>query len=100
MSVSDAFRQPGWLHTLAVLEGASLIGLMNIAMPLKYLADMPMVVRYWGMVHGLLFVAYVVCFGLIGLRRRWPIKALFWGGLVSIVPWGWMLTDDYLPEAP
>lgn len=43
------------------LEGYSYLALLLIAMPLKYLADMPLAVgiRIAGSVHGVLFVAFV-----------------------------------------
>jgi integral membrane protein len=47
------------LQVLAVCEAVSLIVLVTVAMPLKYLAHMPAATRVVGMVHGLAFVAYV-----------------------------------------
>lgn len=44
------------LSILALVEGASLIALIGVAMPLKYLADMPEAVRVIGMAHGSLFL--------------------------------------------
>ena len=44
------------LSILALVEGASLIALLGIAMPLKYFADMPVAVSIVGMAHGLLFL--------------------------------------------
>lgn len=45
-----------YLSILALAEGASLIALIGIAMPLKYFAGMPQAVRLVGMAHGLLFL--------------------------------------------
>jgi integral membrane protein len=41
---------------MALIEGASLIALIGIAMPLKYFAGIPEAVRIVGMAHGLLFL--------------------------------------------
>ena len=41
---------------LALVEGASLVALVAIAMPLKYLAGIPDAVRLVGPVHGALFL--------------------------------------------
>ena len=38
------------------LEGYSYLALLFIAMPLKYMADMPLAVRIAGSIHGALFV--------------------------------------------
>ena len=42
------------------LEGASLLGLLAVAMPLKYAAGLPGPVRVVGAIHGLLFVIVAV----------------------------------------
>jgi len=44
------------LSILALVEGASLVALIGIAMPLKYFADLPEAVHVVGMAHGLLFL--------------------------------------------
>lgn len=52
-------KTPKALHSLSILalvEGASLVALVGIAMPLKYFADMPEAVRVVGLAHGLLFL--------------------------------------------
>ena len=49
---------------IAYLEGTSFLVLLLIAMPLKYVWDMPLAVRIAGTIHGGLFVAYCI-FGLM-----------------------------------
>jgi integral membrane protein len=41
---------------MALVEASSLIALFLIAMPLKYMADMPIAVKIVGPIHGALFV--------------------------------------------
>lgn len=48
----DRFR------VVSFLEGVSYLLLLFGAMPLKYLAGMPLAVRVVGMAHGVLFIAY------------------------------------------
>ena len=45
---------------IALAEGISFLFLLFIAMPLKYFNNMPQAVRFGGMIHGLLFVAFVM----------------------------------------
>jgi hypothetical protein len=45
------------LRRLCLIEGLSLLLLLGVAMPLKYLADQPLAVRYVGLVHGVLWLA-------------------------------------------
>ena len=48
-------------------EGISFIILLGIAMPLKYMYAMPLPVRVVGMLHGVLFIWYVIA--LLQARR-------------------------------
>ncbi|HEU4538217.1 MAG TPA: DUF3817 domain-containing protein, partial [Polyangiaceae bacterium] len=58
------------LRRLAFAEGASLLVLLGVAMPLKYAAGLPAAVRVTGLAHGLLFVFYVVAvLEAFGTRR-------------------------------
>ena len=45
---------------VATLEGISLLLLLFVAMPLKYIFDLPEFVRVIGMAHGLLFIGYII----------------------------------------
>lgn len=86
------------LRTLGVIEGVSTLILFGIAMPLKYMADMPMAVRIAGSIHGGLFVALVVMF-LLGIRRI-PIPPRLAGvGIVAAVfPFGPFIMDRRLDK--
>ena len=70
----------GRLRLIAFLEGLSLLVLLGIAMPLKYLAGQPAAVRYVGMTHGLLFVLYVllVIQVAIGTGGPWAKRCWRW----------------------
>ena len=48
------------LRVASWAEGATLLLLMLVAVPLKRLADMPEVVSLMGPIHGAAFVAYVL----------------------------------------
>ena len=45
---------------VAIAEGVSFLVLLGIAMPLKYFAGMPEAVKIIGMLHGILFVSFIV----------------------------------------
>jgi len=51
---------------VALAEGISYILLLFVAMPLKYLFDMPLAVKYTGWAHGLLFVLYIALCTFLG----------------------------------
>lgn len=69
-------------------EGVSYLLLLFIAMPLKYLADMPLAVKYTGWAHGLLFVLYIVAIVLAGSERKWSIWKMFLFFLAALLPFG------------
>ncbi len=47
------------LMRAAILEALTLLALFGIAMPLKYLADVPQAVSVVGPIHGLAFIVFV-----------------------------------------
>jgi integral membrane protein len=81
---------------IALSEGVSFLVLLFVAMPLKYLADKPMAVKYVGWVHGGLFVLYV----LLGLRAAksegWTFKFCVVAFVASLLPFGTFVLDRKL----
>jgi len=81
---------------VAFLEGVSFLVLLCIAMPLKYYAGLPIVVRIVGMAHGVLFVAYGALVAVLVFRRAWS-----WGKgaeamMYSLLPFGTFVLDAKL----
>lgn len=77
------------------LEGGSLLLLMGIAMPLKYLAGKPEVVTVVGSIHGFLFTIYVITLILITIKVKWPLKWPIIGFIVAFIPFGTFVYDHY-----
>lgn len=80
-----------WLRRfqwVAWLEGASFVLLLGVAMPLKYLAGMPMAVRIVGMAHGILFMAYVWMVIDALTHRGWPLRRMLVALLAGVLPFG------------
>lgn len=71
---------------VAFWEGVSTVVLFGVAIPLKYLVDIPEPVTYVGWVHGLLFMLYVAALALAAVRLRWQIKRVVIFFLASLVP--------------
>ena len=88
-----ALRQ---LRLVALLEGSSFLALLFIAMPLKYLAGLPLAVRIVGSVHGLLFLMFLAALFRAGRQRRWPFSRSLLAFVSSIVPFGTFLFDRSL----
>ncbi|MCU0681517.1 MAG: DUF3817 domain-containing protein [Polyangiaceae bacterium] len=78
----------GRFQLVAWLEGLSYLVLLGIAMPLKYLAHMPLAVRIVGSLHGLFFVLYVFAVVAAFNAGRWRGARAFWALVASMVPFG------------
>ncbi|GAB3337137.1 hypothetical protein GCM10027299_47910 [Larkinella ripae] len=84
----------GRLRLLGFLEGLSLLLLIGIAVPLKYLGGDPAFVKALGPVHGLLFVLFVVNTLSVGIERRWKFLETTWKVLVAcFIPFGTFYID-------
>tara|TARA_B100000676_G_C17951465_1_gene772300 strand:- start:793 stop:1140 length:348 start_codon:yes stop_codon:yes gene_type:complete len=92
-------RNPlGRFRLIAQVEGASYILLVFIAMPLKYGIDWDLAVRYLGMAHGVLFIAY--CLALLITRNvvPWSFPRIIVLFVVSLIPFGTIWADRRLKE--
>ena len=75
------------------MEGISFLVLLFIAMPLKYLADMPLAVRIVGSLHGILFIAFIIWMYMVHDQYGKDIKWMFKTFLASIIPFGTFVMD-------
>lgn len=78
----------GRLRLVSILEGLSLLALLGIAMPLKYLAHQPDAVRVVGLVHGVLFVSYCLLLLQNSIECSWPVRKAGLGLLLAVLPFG------------
>lgn len=93
-----------WDNTLsrfrlvAVMEGISYLVLLGIAMPLKYFADMPEMVKYTGWLHGVLFVWFMVLLVKVWIRYKWSLGKVVMAGIASLLPFGTFVLDSKLKK--
>ena len=82
-------------RAIGTAEGISFLVLLGVAMPLKYMMDMPKAVTYVGWVHGILFVWY--CYMVIeaGQALKWKFGRIFLAFLASLLPFGPFLFDRW-----
>ena len=73
---------------IALLEGLSFLILLFIAMPFKYVLDLPQIVSVVGMAHGVLFVAYIIWLYMAHSEQKWTIKKSFLAFMASLIPFG------------
>lgn len=78
---------------ISLLEGISLLVLLFIAMPIKYILGDPEYVKHVGMAHGLLFVAYVLFAIMTKFELDWKPKTLLIVFVASVIPFGTFYVD-------
>ena len=88
-----------YFKRLGYAEGVSFLLLLFIAMPLKYMAGIPLAVSIVGAAHGFLFVAYVIAAVYMAWRHRWSFKVLTLAVIASVIPFGpFLLEKRVLPS--
>ncbi len=78
---------------ISILEGLSFLILLGIAMPLKYIYNIPEAVQAIGMAHGILFILYL--FGAFFMKQKlsWSFQTLLIVILCSVLPFGPFYAD-------
>lgn len=87
------------LSLMTLVEGASLITLILIAVPLKHLAGLPIAVAIVGPIHGALFLWTMGVLTLVVLRGHLP--ALKGAGVfvAALIPFGGLWSHRMLARA-
>jgi integral membrane protein len=86
----------GFLRVVAFIEGWSYLLLLGVAMPLKYIAGLPLAVTIVGAIHGGLFLLFCAALLRATMAARWSMP---WAGVVfasSLVPFGTFVIDGRL----
>ncbi len=78
----------GLFFAIAFVEGISFLILLFIAMPLKYLAGLPKMVKYVGLAHGVLFVIFGLALLWVYFDKKWSLIKVCIAFLSSLVPFG------------
>ena len=84
------------LRLVGFLEGLSFLLLVFIAMPMKYIWDQPLLVKYVGMGHGVLFIVFLLVLFAVCKKQKWSLKMFLLGFMASILPFGPFFFDHKL----
>lgn len=85
----------GRLRIIAFLEGISLLVLIFLAVPLKYIFHNPVGSEVIGPIHGALFLLFVFNTLSIGVEQQWKFKTTTWKVLLAcVVPFGTFYIDQ------
>lgn len=85
MTLANFIRIFRWI---SIMEGISFLLLLFIAMPLKYIWELPQMVEVVGMLHGILFVAYILGAFYLYKPLEWKFKTLLIICVSSVLPFG------------
>ena len=83
---------------IGVAEGISYLILLLIAMPLKYLANKPDMVKYFGWAHGVLFVAFGIYLIKVWVQYKWSFGKTTVAFIASLLPFGTFVLDRKLKK--
>jgi len=91
------FQSPvGRVRFIGHIEGVSFLLLMGVAMPLKYLADQPLAVKYVGWAHGLLFILLCLAIFQAWVGGALTFRRSFATFIAALFPFGPFLIDSHL----
>lgn len=84
----------GRLRLIAWLEGVSLLVLVFVAVPLKYVMDEPWLAKMLGPIHGALFLLFVLNTLSVAIEQQWRFRETTWKVLVAcLIPFGTFYID-------
>jgi integral membrane protein len=81
------------LRAVAMWEGVSFLVLLGIAMPLKYVWQMPMAVKIVGSLHGALFVAFCIVLMRAKILAKLSTGQVALIFIASMLPFGPFVID-------
>lgn len=96
MKFNSAFQR---FKSIAIIEGISYLILLGFAMPMKYMADQPLFVKYFGWLHGLLFVLFGVFLLEVWIKEKWSFGKACIAFISSLVPFGTFWFDKRYLQA-
>lgn len=85
---------------MSVVEGVSLLVLLFVAMPLKYIWHYPLAVRVVGSLHGALFLLLLAVVLKAAVQRVVSLRLGAAVAALSVVPFGFVLAERMLRETP
>jgi len=85
---------------IAFLEGLSLLVLLFIAMPLKYIMGNPLAVKWVGWAHGVLFILYCIWLYLTGSSSNWKLRQWLMAFIAAWLPFGTFWLEAKIKQNP
>lgn len=98
MQLSSFFSTSiGRFRLVGLFEGLSLLALLFIAVPIKYIKGDPTMVKNIGPIHGALFLLFVIMSFQIASEQNWKFSKTTWKVILSsFLPFGTFYIDHVL----
>jgi len=84
----------GRFRIISAIEGLSYLILVFIAMPIKYLGDNPIYVKFFGMAHGILFILFMISLFETKRKESWDTGFMFQLFVLSLIPFGAFVIEN------
>ncbi|RXJ68183.1 hypothetical protein CRV08_07970 [Halarcobacter ebronensis] len=88
--VNDSLNR---FRIISAIEGVSFLLLIFIAMPIKYLEGNPYPVKIFGMIHGILFIIFMLSLFQTKIKKCWNKGFMFQLFVLSLIPFGALLIE-------
>lgn len=85
---------------ISMLEGMSYLILLFVAMPAKYMYDMPEMVTTMGWCHGALFMGYLLALPLTAEKEKWSAGFTLAAFAASLIPFACFAVEYRLRQRP
>ena len=86
----------GNFRIIGFIEGISYLALLFIAMPLKYMMGIAIATKIVGMIHGLLFIVFLIILMQAAQKHNFSMKDSVIFFIASLIPFGTFYTDKRL----
>lgn len=84
----------GILRIIGFLEGVSLLVLLFIAVPVKYISNDPTLTKLLGPIHGALFLLFIFNTLSVGVEQKWEFRKTTWKVILAcFIPFGTFYID-------
>ena len=83
----------GRFRSISAIEGLSYLLLVFIAMPIKYIGGEPYPVKIFGMMHGVLFIIFMLSLFEVKRKESWDVGFIFQLFVLSLIPFGAFLIE-------
>lgn len=84
----------GRLRIIGFMEGVSLLALVFIAVPMKYLFDNPSLTKLIGPIHGAIFLLFLLNTLSVGIEQNWKFRETTWKVIAAcFIPFGTFYID-------